>query len=224
MSVHTPQRDSRGALRFSSPNIIRNRGPQAAHPSRLISTARSDCTHLRANRNTIKHTQVGNYLNSGTFRGAATGFKLDTLLTLADTKASDRKTSLLLFVVQELLRSAKSVKFLSTELSTVNTAARLSVEDVQKGIADVTLGLKQVHPMRLCLLLRPFAAQVSHVCRLPRPTRRLCDPTLAPDSSIHTHRNSHPSLHVAHLAILNLALPQLLFSSLLLAAAASSWD
>jgi hypothetical protein len=87
---------------------------------------------------------VGNYLNSGTFRGAATGFKLDTLLTLADTKASDRKTSLLLFVVQELLRSAKNVKFLSTELSAVNTAARLSVEDVQKGIADVTLGLKQV--------------------------------------------------------------------------------
>lgn len=104
---------------------------------------------------------MGNYLNSGTFRGAATGFKLDTLLTLADTKASDRKTSLLLFVVQELLRSAKGVKFLSTELSTVNTAARLSVEDVQKGIADVTLGLKQV---RDCVHLFIHPCQIIGTC------------------------------------------------------------
>lgn len=35
-------------------------------------------------------------------RGAAAGFKLDTLLKLADVKGTDRKTSLLHFVVSQV--------------------------------------------------------------------------------------------------------------------------
>ena len=37
----------------------------------------------------------------GTQRGAAAGFKLDTLLKLADVKGTDRKTSLLHFVITQ---------------------------------------------------------------------------------------------------------------------------
>ena len=37
----------------------------------------------------------------GTQRGAAAGFKLDTLLKLADVKGTDRKTSLLHFVIMQ---------------------------------------------------------------------------------------------------------------------------
>lgn len=40
-------------------------------------------------------------LLQGTQRGAAAGFKLDTLLKLADVKGTDRKTSLLHFVITQ---------------------------------------------------------------------------------------------------------------------------
>lgn len=40
----------------------------------------------------------------GTQRGAAAGFKLDTLLKLADVKGTDRKTSLLHFVIMQARR------------------------------------------------------------------------------------------------------------------------
>lgn len=44
-------------------------------------------------------------MNDGTFRGGAQAFKLDTLLKLADVKGKDGKTTLLHFVVQEIIRS-----------------------------------------------------------------------------------------------------------------------
>ena len=44
-------------------------------------------------------------MNDGTFRGGANAFKLDTLLKLSDVKGADGKTTLLHFVVQEIIRS-----------------------------------------------------------------------------------------------------------------------
>lgn len=44
-------------------------------------------------------------MNDGTYRGGAQAFKLDTLLKLSDVKGADGKTTLLHFVVQEIIRS-----------------------------------------------------------------------------------------------------------------------
>ncbi|CAL5023871.1 unnamed protein product [Urochloa decumbens] len=49
--------------------------------------------------------KTGNRLNDGTFRGGANAFKLDTLLKLSDVKGADGKTTLLHFVIQEIIRS-----------------------------------------------------------------------------------------------------------------------
>ncbi|OEL18266.1 Formin-like protein 10 [Dichanthelium oligosanthes] len=49
--------------------------------------------------------KTGNRLNDGTFRGGANAFKLDTLLKLSDVKGANGKTTLLHFVVQEIIRS-----------------------------------------------------------------------------------------------------------------------
>ncbi|KAF9609924.1 hypothetical protein IFM89_019290 [Coptis chinensis] len=49
--------------------------------------------------------KMGNRMNDGTFRGGAQAFKLDTLLKLSDVKGIDGKTTLLHFVVQEIIRS-----------------------------------------------------------------------------------------------------------------------
>lgn len=49
--------------------------------------------------------KTGNRMNDGTYRGGAQAFKLDTLLKLSDVKGTDSKTTLLHFVVQEIIRS-----------------------------------------------------------------------------------------------------------------------
>lgn len=49
--------------------------------------------------------KTGNRMNVGTNRGDAHAFKLDTLLKLVDIKGADGKTTLLHFVVQEIIRA-----------------------------------------------------------------------------------------------------------------------
>lgn len=52
--------------------------------------------------------KTGNRMNVGTNRGDAHAFKLDTLLKLVDVKGKDGKTTLLHFVVQEIVRAEGS--------------------------------------------------------------------------------------------------------------------
>jgi hypothetical protein len=49
--------------------------------------------------------KTGNRMNTGTNRGNAHAFKLDALLKLADVKGADGKTTLLHFVVEEIIKS-----------------------------------------------------------------------------------------------------------------------
>ena len=53
---------------------------------------------------------------------------MDTLLKLADVKGTDRKTSLLHFVLEQLLKEENaSVGTLSTQLKSIRPAANLQV-------------------------------------------------------------------------------------------------
>ncbi|CAI9090326.1 OLC1v1025077C1 [Oldenlandia corymbosa var. corymbosa] len=67
------------------------------------------CKELRNSRLFLKLLEAvlktGNRMNDGTYRGGAMAFKLDTLLKLSDVKGTDGKTTLLHFVVQEIIRS-----------------------------------------------------------------------------------------------------------------------
>ncbi len=49
--------------------------------------------------------KTGDHLNMGTFQGDAQAFILDTLLRLVDAKGTDGKTTLLHFVIQEIMKS-----------------------------------------------------------------------------------------------------------------------
>jgi len=70
------------------------------------------CEELRNSRLFLKILEAvlrtGNRMNVGTNRGDAHAFKLDTLLKLVDIKGIDGKTSLLHFVVQEIVRTEGS--------------------------------------------------------------------------------------------------------------------
>lgn len=74
-----------------------------------LETLELACKELRCSRLFLKLLEAvlktGNRMNVGTFRGEAQAFKLDALLKLADIKGIDGKTTLLHFVVQEIIKS-----------------------------------------------------------------------------------------------------------------------
>nr|GEV44362.1 formin-like protein 5 [Tanacetum cinerariifolium] len=72
-------------------------------------TLEAACKELKKSRLFLKLLEAvlktGNRMNDGTFRGSAQAFKLDTLLKLSDVKGVDGKTTLLHFVVVEIIRA-----------------------------------------------------------------------------------------------------------------------
>lgn len=79
------------------------------HLRETIRALEMACKELKGSRTFTKLLEVvlktGNRLNMGTFRGDAKAFKLDTLLKLADVKGMDGKTTLLHFVIQEIIKA-----------------------------------------------------------------------------------------------------------------------
>ncbi|KAJ0867467.1 putative formin, FH2 domain-containing protein [Helianthus annuus] len=112
--------------------------------------------------------RAGNRMNVGTNRGEATAFKLDTLLKLVDVKGTDGRTTLLHFVVQEIIRSEgadSNTKFesnpvfneaifkkqglqivsgLSRELSHVKKAAGMDADVLRGYVSKLELGLQKI--------------------------------------------------------------------------------
>ncbi|KAF2575446.1 hypothetical protein F2Q70_00004973 [Brassica cretica] len=111
------------------------------------------CQELRGSRLFLKLLEAvlktGNRMNDGTFRGGAQAFKLDTLLKLADVKGTDGKTTLLQFVIQEIIRTegrraARTIRE-SQSFSSVKTED-LMAEEASEEMEDSyrNLGLQKV--------------------------------------------------------------------------------
>lgn len=108
-------------------------------------------------------------MNVGTNRGDAKAFKLDTLLKLVDIKGTDGKTTLLHFVVQEIIRSEgedanegknhlqttlseddfrkqglQVVAGLSRELTSVKKAAGMDSDVLSSYVSKLEMGLEKV--------------------------------------------------------------------------------
>ncbi|MQL95076.1 hypothetical protein Taro_027744 [Colocasia esculenta] len=116
--------------------------------------------------------KTGNRMNVGTNRGEAQAFKLDTLLKLVDVKGIDGKTTLLHFVVQEIIRSEgassecvsesdpsilnkggeeefrkqglKMVAGLGKELSNVKKAAGMDSDVLSSYVSKLEAGLEKI--------------------------------------------------------------------------------
>jgi len=132
------------------------------------------CEELRHSRMFLKLLEAvlktGNRMNVGTNRGDAEAFKLDTLLKLADVKGADGKTTLLHFVVQEIIRTEGArlsdtnqtpsstlsedakcrrlglqvVSSLSSELSNVKKAAAMDSEVLSSDVSKLSKGIANI--------------------------------------------------------------------------------
>ncbi|XP_073133878.1 formin-like protein 5 [Henckelia pumila] len=104
------------------------------------------CTELRKSRLFLKLLEAvlktGNRLNDGTFRGGAEAFKLDTLLKLSDVKGTDGETTLLHFIVREIVQS-EGIRFKqATKLSRADNDTQDSGQnDVQRIGLRIVSGL-----------------------------------------------------------------------------------
>ncbi|GCB67041.1 hypothetical protein scyTo_0015076, partial [Scyliorhinus torazame] len=74
--------------------------------------------------------QAGNIMNAGGHAGNAVGFKLPSLLKLADTKANKPGMNLLHFVVLEAQKKDANLSAFPEKLKHVQEAARLSVDSI----------------------------------------------------------------------------------------------
>lgn len=88
---------------------------------------------------------LGNYVNRGNARGNACGFRLASLNRLVDTKSSCSKgTTLLHYLVQILEARFREVLEIEEDMPHVRTAARVSMADLQKEVANLKNGLQDV--------------------------------------------------------------------------------
>lgn len=89
-------------------------------------------------------------MNVGTIRGGAKAFKLDTLLKLSDVKGTDGKTTLLHFVVQEIVRS-EGVRVSESIIGKINQKSkRGSIEDREEDYRNMGLELVAGLSNELC--------------------------------------------------------------------------
>lgn len=135
------------------------------------------CEELRNSRMFLKLLEAvlktGNRMNVGTNRGDAHAFKLDTLLKLIDVKGTDGKTTLLHFVVQEIIKSEGArlstmetnpetptstatnetkcrklglqvVASISSELSNVKKAAAMDSEVLNSDVIKLSKGISDI--------------------------------------------------------------------------------
>ncbi|XP_031286124.1 formin-like protein 2 [Pistacia vera] len=99
-------------MRIDAMLYIANFDSEVEYLKRSFETLQAASEELRNSRMFLKLLEAvlktGNRMNVGTNRGDAQAFKLDTLLKLVDVKGADGKTTLLHFVVQEIIRAEGS--------------------------------------------------------------------------------------------------------------------
>ncbi|KAG8099738.1 hypothetical protein GUJ93_ZPchr0013g36954 [Zizania palustris] len=133
--------------------FMANLPEEASNVKQSFSTLEVACQELKNSRLFLKLLEAvlktGNRMNVGTFRGGAQAFKLDTLLKLSDVKGTDGKTTLLHFVVQEIIRSEgvraeRAAKEQNSRVSSVNANGLTDDNDEQTEDDYKQLGLKVV--------------------------------------------------------------------------------
>ncbi|KAK2817256.1 hypothetical protein Q5P01_025447 [Channa striata] len=88
--------------------------------------------------------QAGNIMNAGGYAGNAVGFKLSSLLSLADTKANKPGMNLLHFVAMEAKKKDEKLLKFPEKLQDVQSAARISVENIEMEFSSLYVRIKSL--------------------------------------------------------------------------------
>jgi len=75
--------------------------------------------------------EVGNFLNESTPRGGVFGFKLNSLIKMADTKSTDNTATLVQYIVKILEKQAPALINFQDELPSLEAATKISLQSLQ---------------------------------------------------------------------------------------------
>ena len=106
------------------------------------------CLCLNENKNFVRFLEYvlayGNYMNGGTTRGSAYGFKLDTLNKLIEVRSLDKKYTLLDHIVEELWLIDRDAITCYKDMSVLSNPVDFTLKNL---IAEVQLMHKELHSL-----------------------------------------------------------------------------
>ncbi|CAK8565252.1 unnamed protein product [Lathyrus sativus] len=117
--------------------------------NKCLNLVNSACEEVR---NSVKLKEImkkilylGNALNQGTARGSAVGFKLDSLLKLTDTRASNSKMTLMHYLCKVLAEKSPALLDFHLDLGSVDTASKIQLKSLAEEMQAITKGLEKVN-------------------------------------------------------------------------------
>ncbi|XWS47981.1 hypothetical protein CRYUN_Cryun13aG0032300 [Craigia yunnanensis] len=123
-------------------------GSQISEFKKSLNTVNSACDEVR---NSLKLKEImkkilylGNTLNQGTARGSAVGFKLDSLLKLADTRASNSKMTLMHYFCKVLASKTPELLDFHLEFVSLEAATKIQLKSLAEEMQAIIKGLEKV--------------------------------------------------------------------------------
>ncbi|GKA64172.1 formin-like protein 13 isoform X1 [Tanacetum coccineum] len=87
---------------------------------------------------------LGNALNQGTARGAAVGFRLDSLLKLTDTRARNNKMTLMHYLCKVLAEKLPELLDFHKDLNSLEPASKVQLKYLAEEMQTISKGLEKV--------------------------------------------------------------------------------
>ncbi|CAI9283995.1 unnamed protein product [Lactuca saligna] len=113
-----------------------------------LNTVNSACDEVRKStklKEIMKRIlYLGNTLNQGTARGAAVGFKLDSLLKLTDTRSSTSKMTLMHYLCKVLASKSPSLLDFHEDLVSLEAATKIQLKVLAEEMQAILKGLEKV--------------------------------------------------------------------------------
>ncbi|PHT79626.1 hypothetical protein T459_17678 [Capsicum annuum] len=113
-----------------------------------LNTVNSACEEVRSSlklKEILKKILfLGNTLNQGTARGSAIGFKLDSLLKLTDTRATNNKMTLMNYLCQVLASKSPALLDFHEGLVSMEAASKIQLKSLAEEMQAIIKGLEKV--------------------------------------------------------------------------------
>ncbi|KAM4697233.1 FH2 domain-containing protein 1-like [Discoglossus pictus] len=109
---------------------------QAVQVQMAAATELLQCEELH----TIIHLvlKAGNYMNAGGYAGSALGFRMGSLLKIADTKANKPGMNLMHFVAQEAEKNDHALLIFPDKLVHISPASRITSQEIESDLENLS--------------------------------------------------------------------------------------
>ncbi|CAH2073643.1 unnamed protein product [Thlaspi arvense] len=120
-------------------------GTQITKFEKRLHVVSSACDEIRSSqklKEIMKHIlYLGNTLNQGTAKGAAVGFKLESLLKLSDTRAPNSKMTLMHYLCKVLASKASHLLDFYKDLESLESASKIPLKSLAEEMQAISRGL-----------------------------------------------------------------------------------